>query len=628
MKIVFPDSSKKEFSKGTTGLEIAKSIGERLAMAAVAIEVSGVLQDLNQKIEKDAKVRIITLKDKEGVEVFRHSSAHILGAAVTELFPKAKTAIGPAVEQGFYYDFASSPFTPEDLEKINKKMEEIVKQNIPFERIELTKAEAKKLFKDNKYKLELIEEAEGNISAYKLGKFTDLCRGPHVPSTGIIKAIKTTKMSSAYWKGDAKNDSLQRIYGISFTDKKELDNYFKIIEEAEKRNHVKIGKEMDLFSFHEEGPGFPFFHEKGTFIWNTLIDFMRSEMKKLGYQENKTPIILNEELWKKSGHWDHYKQNMYFTKIDGKEFAVKPMNCPGNLLIYKSTPHSYKELPIKAGEFGLVHRHEMSGVLNGLFRVRNFTQDDAHIFCTEEQLKEQIVELMNLIDKVYKTFGFEYLVELSTKPEKAMGSKEIWNKAEAILKDALKGRNYRLNEGEGAFYGPKIDFHIKDALGRTWQCGTIQLDFSMPEKFDLEYDGKDGKKHRPVMLHRAIYGSVERFLGNLIEHYAGKFPLWINPNQVKILPIADRHIDYANQVAKAMTDQGIRVEVDTRVESTPKKIYNAQIEKFNYILVVGDKEVQNKTANVRTRDEVVHGEKKVDLIIKELLEEIKTKAIK
>lgn len=635
MKIVFPDGSVKEFNKGISGLEVAKSIGERLAMAAIVVEVNGVLQDLSTPIEKDAKIRIITFKDKEGVEVFRHSSAHILGAAVTELFKYAKPTIGPAVEQGFYYDFAHDPFKPEDLEKINKKMEEIVKQNIPFERIELTKAEAKKMFSDNKYKLELIEQAEGKVTAYKLGKFVDLCKGPHVVSSGFVKAIKTTKMGSAYWKGDAKNDTLQRIYGISFQDKKELEAYFKLIEEAEKRNHVKIGKKLDLFSINEAGPGFPFFHHKGLIIRKELINFWREEHQKANYLEIQTPTILSRDLWETSGHWKLYQDSMYTTKIDDRDFAIKPMNCPGGLLVYKTNTHSYKELPLRIAELGHVHRHELSGALNGLFRVRAFTQDDAHIFCEESQVEDEIARIIGLTRKMLDVFKFPSLeftlsVRSERKKDKYLGTDKGWSLAETSIKNTLNKLKipFTIAEGEAKFYGPSLDIQIRDALGRQWQCGTIQVDFNLPELFDITYEGSDGKKHRPFMLHRVVYGSLERFMGVLIEHFAGKFPLWLSPVQVKVLPIADRHADYANKAAEELKKHNIRVEIDTRVESTPKKVRDAQLEQVNYILVVGDKEAENKTVNVRTRDNVVHGEKKVDSLIKELLEEVKTKSIK
>ncbi len=626
--ITFPDNSKKKYQKGITGLEIAKSIGERLARDAIAAKLDDELVDLSKKIEGDAKLKIITFKDKEGVDVFRHSTAHILANAVVDIFPDALPTIGPVVEEGFYYDFdKEEPFKPEDLAKIEEKMHAIAKQDLAFERIELTKKQAKEMFKKNKYKLELIDEFGDNLSAYKQGKFVDLCRGPHLSSTGKIGAIKLTKIAGAYWRGDAKNKQLQRVYGISFPDKKELDGYLTLIEEAEKRDHRKIGKEMDLFSFHEEGPGFPFFHPKGTFVYNKLVEFMRQEMLKRGYQENRTPLILNKSLWLQSGHWDHYKENMYFTKIDEREFAVKPMNCPGNLLVYKSKVHSYRELPIRAGEFGLVHRHELSGVLSGLFRVRCFTQDDAHVFCTEEQLEEEIMNLIEFIDFIYKTFGFEYSVELSTMPEKAMGSKEIWNKAENALKNTLdkKGMKYKLNPGEGAFYGPKIDYHLKDAIGRTWQCGTIQVDFSMPEKFELTYEGKDGKQHRPVMLHRAIYGSIERFFGILIEHYKGRFPLWLAPVQARILTVADRFDDYAKEVKEELEKNGLRIEFDSRAESVSYKVRDAQMQKIPLIITIGEKESKDKSLAIRTLDNKVHMGYKTDDLIRNVLKNIEEK---
>ncbi len=629
IKITFPDGSKKEFDKGITGLDIANSISEGLGRAALAIEVNNKIKDIEKPIEKDASIRIITFKDDKGKEIFHHSTAHVMAAAVKKLYPKSKFWVGPSVEEGFYYDIDVDNLSSDDFEKIEAEMKKIVKEKLPFERQEITKKQAQEMFKDDEYKLELIKElpAKEKITTYKLGDFIDLCRGPHVPNAGKIKAFKLTKLAGAYWKADSNNKMLTRIYGISFPDKKELKHHLYMLEEAKKRDHKLIGKQLNLFSFHEEGPGFPFFHPKGTFIWNTLINFMRKEMIKRDYQENRTPIILNKALWLRSGHWDHYKENMYYTKIDNKDYAVKPMNCPGNLLLYKTHLHSYKELPIRAGEFGLVHRHEMSGVLNGLFRVRYFTQDDAHVFCTEEQLQDEIIALIEFIDYIYKTFGFEYNVELSTKPEKAIGSQEIWDKAESALKAALekKKMDYKLNPGDGAFYGPKIDYHLKDSIGRTWQCGTIQLDFSMPEKFELEYDGKDGKKHRPVMLHRAIYGSIERFLGMLIEHYAGKFPMWLSPLQVKILTVADRFNHYAKEVAKKYKQAGIRVEIDDRSETINKKVRDAQLQKVNYILVVGQKEIDDNTVTVRTRDNEVLGPKKVDTFLKRMLKEVEDK---
>ncbi len=624
IKITFPDGSNKKF-KECTGLDIANSISEGLGREAVAIEVDGVVQDLGKEITSDCSIRILTFKDKEGVEVFRHSSAHLMAAAINKLFPKAKFWVGPAVEEGFYYDIDVDKLSSEDFEKIEAEMKNIVKEKHTFVREELTKKKALEMFKGDKYKQAIINDSEDNfLSIYKTGDFIDLCRGPHVPHTGKLKSFKLIKLAGAYWKGDNKNKMLTRIYGISFPDKKMLKEHLHLLEEAKKRDHKLLGKQLDLFSFHDEAPGFPFFHDKGTHIWNKLIEFMRKEMLKRGYRESKTPIILNKSLWIQSGHWDHYKENMYFTKIDKEDFAVKPMNCPGNLLVYKNSLHSYKELPLRMGEFGLVHRHELSGVLNGLFRVRNFTQDDAHLFCTEEQMEDEIVGLIEFIDHVYKTFGFEYHIELSTKPEKAMGSQEIWDKAETSLKNALEKKkvDYVLNEGDGAFYGPKIDFHLKDSLNRTWQCGTIQVDFSMPEKFNLEYDGQDGKKHKPVMLHRAIYGSVERFLGMLIEHYAGKFPMWLSPVQVKILTVADRFNDYAEKVATEFRDKGLLVEIDDRSESINKKVRDAQMMKVNYILVVGEKEIKDNTVSVRNRDNEVLGAKNYKEFLKELIKEI------
>jgi len=550
----------------------------------------------------------------------------MLAMAVKKLFSNVKLGIGPAIEDGYYYDFdVKKPFTPEDLKKIEKEMNDIIRSGVEFKKKNIDKKVAKKLFKNEPYKLELIDELPGNkVSIYTSRDFVDLCKGPHVENSKELKAFKLTKIAGAYWKGDSKNKMLQRIYGIVFSNKDELKKCLTLLQEAEKRDHRKLGQQLDLFSIHDEAPGMPFFHDKGAFIFDKLVKFMIKRMRELNYEINKTPIILNKELWLRSGHWDHYKENMYFTKIDDKDYAVKPMNCPGNLLIYKTKVHSYKELPLKAGEFGLVHRHELSGVLAGLFRVRAFTQDDAHVFCEESQLQDSIIELIELCEYIYKTFGFTYEVELSTKPEKAMGSKQVWDKAEKALKNALKSKkiDYKVNPGDGAFYGPKIDFHLKDCIGRKWQCGTIQVDFSMPEKFNLTYEGKDGKQHRPVMIHRAIYGSLERFLGILIEHYAGKFPLWLSPVQVKILTVADRFNKYAEKIVLEMKENKLRVELDTRAESISKKVRDAQASKVNYVLVVGEKEAKSNTITVRTRDNKVHPGKKVNSFIKELIEEV------
>jgi len=630
IKIKFPDGSKKEYEKGISVIDVAKDIGDRLANDAVATKLNNELVDLNTKVNKDSELKIITFKDDEGKEVFRHSSAHLMAQAIKNLFPNVKFAIGPAVDEGFYYDIDyEKSFTPEDFAKIEKEMEKIVKKNLSIERTELSKKEALKLFKDNPYKTELINELKDEkISIYKQGDFIDFCRGPHVSSTGKIKAFKLTKIAGAYWKANAKNKQLQRLYGISFPDKKQLKEYLTLLEEAEKRDHRKLGKELDLFSMHDEGPGFPFFHPKGTVIVNILKDFWRKEHVKAGYTETITPMILNRKLWEQSGHWDHYKENMYFTKIDDQDYAIKPMNCPGGMLIYKTKLRSYRELPMRMGEMGTVHRHELSGVLAGLFRVRCFTQDDAHIFMTEEQIKNEIIGVLNLTDKFYKTFGFSYKVELSTKPDNAMGSDEAWEKATSGLKDALdtKKIEYKINEGDGAFYGPKIDFHLKDCIGRTWQCGTIQLDFAMPEKFDLTYEGKDGKKHRPIMIHRVIYGSIERFLGILIENYAGRFPLWLSPTQAIILNINDSHVPYGEKVKQELKKSNIRVETDFRAETMPKKVREAQLKKIPLILTVGDKEIKNKTVAVRTLDGKVYFGIKTGNLIKKVQEIIGSKS--
>ena len=624
VELTFPDGSKKTFEEGITGLEVAQTISEGLARATVAIKFNDKVIDATKPLKEDGSFQILTFKDPEGQEVFRHSSAHLLAHAIKRLYPEAKPTIGPVVEQGFYYDFDNLSISDKDFEAIEAEMKKIVKEAIPIERIEYSsKEEALEAFIGNPFKEEMIKDIEEGWSAYKQGDFTDLCRGPHVPNTKMIKAVKLLKLAGAYWKGDANNKQLTRIYGISFPDKKELKAHLTLLEEAEKRDHRKLGKELDLFSFHKEAPGMPFFHDKGSYILDTLADFMRKKMYERNYEMNKTPTILNKELWLQSGHWDHYKENMYFTKVDDVDFAIKPMNCPGNILIFNSHRYSYRDLPIRAGEFGLVHRHELSGALSGLFRVRCFTQDDAHVFCTREQIKDEIYELIDFIDEVYGIFGFEYHIELSTRPEKAEGNDDLWELAENTLLNVLKesGRSFEINPGDGAFYGPKLDFHLKDAIGRTWQCGTIQLDFQMPEKFDLKYEGADGKKHRPVMLHRVIYGSFERFLGILIENYAGKLPLWINPNQVKILPIADRHIDYAKEIATRMRAEDIRVEIDTRSETTGKKVRDAQLQQFNYILVVGDKEVSDMSVTIRTRGGEIIGSKDVNEFIESVVDE-------
>ncbi|WP_296971746.1 threonine--tRNA ligase [Tepidanaerobacter sp. EBM-38] len=626
VKVSLKDGVEKVYQKGITLLEIAENISRKLGKEALAAKVDGVIKDLSSKVDKDCNVQFLTFEDEEGRKVFWHSSSHVMAQAVKRLFPETKLAIGPAIDEGFYYDFdRDESFTPSDLEKIEQEMAKIIAEDYAFCRKNVSKEEAiEELNKINEpYKVELVEALpEGApISFYQQGEFKDLCAGPHIPSTGRIKAFKLTSLAGAYWRGDEHNKMLQRIYGISFPKKSMLDEYLTRIEEAKKRDHRKLGKELDLFSIHEEGPGFPFFHPKGMIIWNLLTDFWRKEHSKRGYQEIKTPIILNEELWRRSGHWDHYKENMYFTKIDDMNYAVKPMNCPGGILMYKTDSRSYRDLPIRLGELGLVHRHELSGVLHGLMRVRCFTQDDAHIFMMPSQIEDEIIGVIDLVDYFYQIFGFEYNVELSTRPENSMGSDELWDQATAALQGALdkKGMSYKINEGDGAFYGPKIDFHLKDSLGRTWQCGTIQLDFQMPERFDLSYIGADGEKHRPVMIHRVIFGSIERFIGILIEHYAGAFPVWLAPVQARILPISEKHMDYAYKVKKQLEEAGIRVEVDERNEKIGYKVRDAQMKKIPYMLVVGDKEANENTVSVRTREKGDVGQKPVETFIDEVL---------
>jgi len=635
INIKLPDGSIVSTESGISAKDFIKNnIGEGLLRSALAIKVDDRLMDLSSSLDKDSNLTVITYKNEEGKEIYNHSSSHIMALAVKRLFSDVKFGIGPAIENGFYYDFdLKSSFSEKDLKKIEEEANKIIKEDLKFERFEIDFDQALEVFKDQPHKLEMINDIKKKgekLSYYKVGDFTDLCRGPHLESTGKIKAFKILKASGAYWKGDSKNKQLQRIYGVSYPSQTELKEYLTKLEEASKRDHRKIGQELDLYSFQEEAPGMPFFHANGTLIWNTLVDFVSDKMIKRNYEINKTPIILNQSLWLQSGHWDHYKDNMYFTKIDDQDFAVKPMNCPGHILIYKAHQYSYRDLPIRAGEFGLVHRHELSGVLSGLFRVRCFTQDDAHVFCTKEQMKEEILDLINFIDEVYTTFGFSYHMELSTRPEKAMGDSKLWDLAETTLKEVLDStkKEYKVNEGDGAFYGPKIDFHLNDAIGRTWQCGTIQLDFQMPEKFDLTYEGPNNQKIRPVMIHRAILGSVERFLGILVEHFEGKFPLWISPIQVIVLPIADRHNKYAKEISKKLKENGFRVDIDQASLTMNKKIRNAELRKINYILVVGDKEEENKTINIRTRNNEILGEKDLDSFIKDLKEEIKKKEIK
>ncbi|MDD4570225.1 MAG: threonine--tRNA ligase [Tepidanaerobacteraceae bacterium] len=626
VKVNLKGGTEKLYQKGVTLLEIAEDISKRLAKEALAAKVNGVIKGLEFKVENDCKVEILTFEDEEGRKVFWHSSSHVMAQAVKRLFPEAKLAIGPAIDEGFYYDFdRKESFSPSDLEKIEQEMVRIIAEDYAFCREDVSREEALSDLKniDEQYKVELVEDLpkDAPISFYRQGEFKDLCAGPHIPSAGKIKAIKLISLAGAYWRGNEQNKMLQRIYGISFPKKSMLKEYIDRIEEAKKRDHRKLGKELDLFSIHEEGPGFPFFHPKGMVLWNLLTDFWRREHEKRGYQEIKTPIILNEELWRRSGHWDHYKENMYFTKIDESDYAVKPMNCPGGILMYKTDSHSYRDLPIRLGELGLVHRHELSGVLHGLMRVRCFTQDDAHIFMMPSQIEDEIIAVIDLVDYFYKIFGFEYNVELSTRPEDSMGSDELWEQATEALRKALdkKGMSYKVNEGDGAFYGPKIDFHLRDSIGRTWQCGTIQLDFQMPERFDLTYIGADGEKHRPVMIHRVIFGSIERFIGILIEHFAGAFPVWLAPVQARILPISEKHMDYARKVRSQLQEGGIRVELDERNEKIGYKIREAQVQKLPFMLIVGDKEVSENTLSVRLREKGDVGQKPIEEFIKEVV---------
>jgi threonyl-tRNA synthetase len=629
LSITLKDGAVREVEAESTLLELAESISRGLAKNALVAKVDGQTVDLTRKLEKDAKVEFFTFADQEGKDALRHSTSHILAQAVKRLYKDVKIAIGPAIANGFYYDFdRPENFVPEDLDKIQAEMEKIVKEDLPIERMEVSRAEALKIFSEQgeDYKVELINDlpADAVISMYKQGEFVDLCAGPHVISTGKVKAIKLQSLAGAYWRGDEKRKMLQRIYGTSFEKKAELDAYITMLEEAAKRDHRKLGRELDLFSIQEEGPGFPFFHPNGMVIRNELENFWRKLHVKFGYKEIRTPIILNEKLWHQSGHWDHYQENMYFTTIDNEGYAVKPMNCPGGILVYRTQHHSYRDLPLRTAELGLVHRHELSGALHGLMRVRSFTQDDAHIFMLPSQIKSEIQGVIDLFNLVYSAFGLSYHAELSTKPENAMGDDAVWELATNALKEAMdeRGMQYKINEGDGAYYGPKIDFHLRDSIGRTWQCGTIQLDMQMPERFDLTYVGEDGQKHRPVMIHRVVYGSMERFIGILIEHYAGAFPAWLAPVQVKILPITDKHVAYAKEVAAKMFDKDICVEIDDRNEKIGYKIREAQVQKVPYTLVVGDKEAETGAVAVRKRGQGDLGPQDVDAFINNILEEI------
>ncbi|MGD8270363.1 MAG: threonine--tRNA ligase [Desulfobacterales bacterium] len=606
--ITFPDGNIKAFENPPTGHDIACSISEGFARNCVALQKNGDLLDLNARVEEDAAVRLVTTRDPEALHILRHSAAHVMAQAILHLYKDAHLTIGPAVEDGFYYDIDMEPISEEDFPKIEAEIKKAVKAKEPFKRTAVSKAEALEFYKNEPYKLEMIRDLpDGTISFYRHGDFTDLCRGPHVPHTGFIKAVKLMKVSGAYWRGDQSNAQLQRIYGTAFFDKKDLVAYLQFLEEARKRNHRKIGTALDLFSFHDEAPGMPFFHANGMVIWNALLEYWREEHRTAGYVETKTPITLNRSLWERSGHWENYRENMYTSVIDDTDVAIKPMNCPGGMLVYTSRHHSYRDLPIRQAEVGLVHRHELSGVLNGLFRVRAFHQDDAHIFMTPEQIQSEILSLLSLEDRMYSTFGLGYHLELSTRPDKSIGTDVQWKMATDGLRSALDayGRDYKINEGDGAFYGPKIDLHIKDALGRTWQCGTIQLDMSLPERFDLYYVDKDNEKHRPIMLHRTVFGSIERFLGILIEHFAGKFPLWMAPVQVILLPINDDLVAYADEIGRTLQGAGLRCEVDSRAESLNKKIREAQLRYIPLILTIGNKEKASGTLSVRTLDGTV-----------------------
>ena len=596
----------REVAENTTAEELCRDISMGLFRAACAVRIDGAVCDLRTPLTRDCAVEFLTFEDEDGRKAFRHTASHILAQAVLHLFPGVKFAIGPAIDNGFYYDFdREEAFSADDLEKIEAEMARIAKEALPIERFELPIGEARALMADQPYKLELMEEHADKgeaISFYRQGDFTDLCAGPHLMTTAPVKAVKLTACTGAYWRGSEKNKMLSRIYGIAFPKKSELDAYLERLEEAKKRDHRRLGRELGLFVMQDEGPGFPFFLPKGMILKNQLIEYWRQVHTRAGYQEISTPIMLNRSLWERSGHWDHYKNNMYTTVIDEEDFAIKPMNCPGGMLVYKTEMRSYRDLPLRMGELGLVHRHEMSGALHGLMRVRCFTQDDAHIFMTKEQIKDEIKGVVALIDEVYSLFGFTYFVELSTRPEDSMGSDEDWETATESLRAAMEeiGLAYKVNEGDGAFYGPKIDFHLEDSLGRTWQCGTIQLDFQMPERFDLEYTGADGEKHRPVMIHRVVFGSIERFIGILIEHFAGAFPLWLAPVQAEVLPISEKYNDYASQVADRLQAAGIRAEKNFRPEKIGYKIREAQMQKIPYMLVVGEKEMEAGTVSVRS----------------------------
>ncbi|MCD8337367.1 MAG: threonine--tRNA ligase [Lachnospiraceae bacterium] len=633
MIITLKDGSTREYAQPMAVIDIAKDISEGLARVATVAQINGEEADLRTVVDADCELNILTFDSPEGAAAFRHTTSHIMAQAIKRLYPDVKLAIGPSIADGFYYDIDSeNPITPEDLEKIEAEMKKIVKEGLPLTRFTKPREEAIAYFKEKNepYKVELIEDLpeDAEISFYQQGEFVDLCAGPHLMSTKPVKAFKLTSIAGAYWRGSEKNKMLTRIYGTAFTKKADLDEHLARIEEAKKRDHRKLGRQLGLFMMADEGPGFPFFLPNGMILKNTLLDYWREIHTKAGYVEISTPIILNRQLWETSGHWDHYKENMYTTVIDDEDYAIKPMNCPGGVLVYKSEPRSYRDLPLRMGELGIVHRHEKSGQLHGLMRVRCFTQDDAHIFMTPEQIRGEIKGVVNLIDEVYQLFGFKYHVELSTRPENSMGSDEDWEMATDGLRGALDelGLDYVVNEGDGAFYGPKIDFHLEDSIGRTWQCGTIQLDFQLPQRFECEYIGADGEKHRPIMIHRVAFGSIERFIGILIEHFAGAFPTWLSPEQVRILPISDKYIDYADKVKAALREEGIRANVDTRAEKIGYKIREAQIAKTPYMLVVGAKEEEEGLVSVRSRSEGDKGQSSLADFTAAIKEEIATRA--
>ena len=624
------DGKEKEFESAVSLADAAKAISNSLGKNALVAKVNGELTDLRDPIVDGAEVEFFTKEDPEGLFTLRHTASHVMAQAIQHLFPGVKFAIGPAIDDGFYYDLDSDHvFSQEDFAAIEKEMSKIAKENISLVKKVLPRDEALQYFKDKgqDYKVMLIEDLpeEETISLYEQGDFTDLCAGPHLKSTGKVKTFKLMTVAGAYWRGDSKNKMLQRIYATAFFSKEDLDHFLFVRAEAEKRDHRKLGKQLDLFSFHEEGPGFPFFHPKGMILRNKLMDYERELFKEFGYVEIMTPVILSKKLWLQSGHWDHYKENMYFTQIDEEDYAIKPMNCPGGILFFKTQQRSYRDLPMRVGEFGLVHRHELKGALHGLFRVRCFTQDDAHIFMTQEQMKDEVIKCMAMYQKMYGVFGLEYHVELSTRPENSMGSDELWEISTNALREAIEtaGVPYQINEGDGAFYGPKLDFHVQDSLGRTWQCGTIQMDMQLPERFDVNYIGEDGEKHRAVMLHRAGYGSLERFIGILIEHYAGAFPTWIAPVQAKIIPVTEKNLEYAKSVAAAMSESDIRVEVEEANETLGYKIRKAQMEKVPYMIIVGDQEMKGHTISVRSRKNGDQGTQSLPMFVANLIREIK-----